>query len=167
MFPLVFTHLKLILKCNFNCWWLIALTCTRRHSKHHFLIQKLLYLLIIRAAQGDLSLTYQLLHSDGNSAAMMEKPPLRGSCFYALCGNSAQFKEAPSLWSPIVLNGSQPKAALLFPLFQPQLYQTLCDRIAWPVPGSPSRNPFSNILLCHKFLAFPVPLSQEVKAFLH
>lgn len=47
----------------------------------------------------------------------MEKPPLRGSCFHSVCGNRAQFKEAPSLRGPIVLNGSHPKAALLFPLF--------------------------------------------------
>lgn len=89
--------------------------------------------------------------------AMMEKPPLRGSCFHSLCGNGAQFKEAPSLRSPIVLNGSQPKAALLFPLFQPQLYQTWCDRIAWPAPGSPSRNPSPTSCDFSHFLVSEIP----------
>lgn len=50
---------------------------------------------------------------------MMEKPPQMDSCFYSVCGNTAQFKEAPSLRRPIVLNGRHPKAALLFPPFYP------------------------------------------------
>lgn len=74
----------------------------------------------------------------------MEKPPLRGSCFHSLYGNRAQFKEAPSLRSPIVLNGIGPRAALLFPLFQPQLCQTWSNRTAL---GSTSRGYDSNILL--------------------
>ena len=118
----------------------------------HFLIQTLLYLLIISTAQGELSLTYQLLHSDGNYVAgrpWWKNTPPRGSYFHSLCGNSAQFKEALSLRSPIVLNGSQPKAVLLFPFCQPQLYQTWCGLIAWPAPGSTSRNssPTSSALL--------------------
>lgn len=61
---------------------------------------------------------------------VMEKPPQSVSCFLSACGNSAQFKEAPSLRSPIVFGGSRPGAALLFPSFQPRLWQTCCDRAA-------------------------------------
>lgn len=139
------------------------------------LIQKLLYLFNHKYSSGwalsDVSavtLWWELC----SRPAMMEKPPLRVSCFHSLRGNSSQFKETPSPRNPIVLNGSRPKAALLFPLFQPQRYQTLCDWIAWTPPGSPSHNPsptsscvLSLILLCQKSLAFPVPPSQEV-AFL-
>lgn len=95
--------------------------------------------------------------------AMMEKPPLRGSCFHSLCGNRAQFKEAPSLRGPIVFNGSHPKAALLFPLFQLQPCQTWCDQQpGQPASGSPCWGYDSNI----QRLARPVPTSQEIGAFL-
>lgn len=61
---------------------------------------------------------------------VMEKPPQSILCFLSACGNSSQFKEAPSLRSPIVFGGSRPGAALLFPSFQPRLWQSCCERAA-------------------------------------
>ena len=91
--------------------------------------------------------------------AMMEKPPLRSSCFHSLSGNCAQFKEAPSLRSPIVSNGSWPRATLPFPLFQLQLYQTWSDRTGWPAPWSPSCYPLSHTHLypLSNFLISEIP----------
>lgn len=84
-------------------------------------------------------------------AAMMEKTQPRGLCFHSRCGNCAQFKEALSRRRSIVLNGSQPKAALLFPLFQPWVYQTWCDKTNEQLQDNLSpTSPFSNCprILC-------------------
>lgn len=71
--------------------------------------------------------------ADGNSVAGQPwwKNHLWGAHVFIHCVETVHNSRKLHLWeAPLSLNGSRPKAALLFPFFQPQLCQTWCYRPA-------------------------------------